>query len=162
MATSAVKLDPPRFEQRESMLIAGLRGHFTHATWAGIPAQWQRLMSHGPIAGTVGSLHYGLCFNRPDGIDYLSGVEVSSVAGLPAEFSTCQIPAQQYAVFTHHGHVSELYNTMDAIQRNWAPQHELIRPSGGAPDFFESYSKEFDPHTGRGGMEIWIPVVKKS
>jgi AraC family transcriptional regulator len=140
------------------MLIAGLRGHFTPATWAGIPAQWQPLIAYGKIPGMVGAAHYGLCFNRTGGIDYLSGVKVSSVAGLPSEFSHCEIPGQRYAVLEHRGHVSELYNTMDAIQRTWAPQHELIRPSEGAPDFFERYGERFDPRTGIGDIEVWIPV----
>jgi AraC family transcriptional regulator len=151
-------LEPPRFETGKSMLIAGLRGHFTTATWAGIPAQWQRLIAYGKIPGMVGSAHYGLCFNQPGGIDYLSGVEVSSVAGLPGEFSHCEIPGQRYAVFSHQEHVSKLHDTMDAIQRTWAPEHDLVRPPDGSPDFFERYGERFDPRTGMGDIEVWIPV----
>ena len=153
-------LEPPRFETGKPMLVAGLRGQFTTATWAGIPAQWQRLIAYGKTPEMVGLAHYGLCFNRPDGIHYLSGVEVSSVTGLPGEFSHCEIPEQRYAVFDHHGNVSELYDTMDAIQRTWAPNHELIRPSDGAPDFFERYGEHFDPRTGMGDIEVWIPIIK--
>lgn len=160
MATSALELDPARVETGKPMLIAGLRGHFTSATWAEIPAQWQRLIAYGKIPGMVGSAHYGLCFNQPSGIDYLCGVEVLDDTGLPSEFSLCEIPGQRYAVFDHRGHVSGLYNTMDAIQRTWAPDHELIRPSNGAPDFFERYGERFDPRTGMGDIEVWIPVIK--
>jgi AraC family transcriptional regulator len=135
MATSALELDPPRFETGKPMLIAGLRGHFTSAR-AEIPEQWERLIVYGKIPGMVGSAHYGLCFNL------------------------CEIPGQRYAVFDHRGHVSGLYNTMDAIQRTWAPEHELIRPSDGAPDFFERYGERFDPGTGMGDIEVWIPSIK--
>jgi AraC family transcriptional regulator len=160
MAASALELDPPRFETGKPLRIAGLRGHFTSATWADIPVQWERLIAYGKITGMMGSAHYGLCFNRTGGIDYLCGVEVSSVAGLPSEFSHCEIPGQRYAVFEHRGHVSELYNTMDAIQRTWAPHHELIRPPDGAPDFLERYGERFDPRTGMGNIEVWIPIIK--
>src|SRR5580692_11365630 len=101
MAASAFKLDPPRFETGKPMLIAGVRGHFTNATWAAIPAQWERLMSYGKIPGMVGAVHYGLCFNLPGGFDYLCGAEVADVTGLPGDFSHCKMPGQQYAVFSH-------------------------------------------------------------
>jgi AraC family transcriptional regulator len=164
MQAPAFELDPPRFATGKAMLVAGLRGHFTYATWAGIPAQWERLIAHGKIPGMVGSAHYGLCFNQPSGIDYLCGVEVADVAGLPnelpSEFSHCKIPGQRYAVFSHRGHVSKLHDTLDAIHRTWAPDHELIRPSDGAPDFFERYGERFDPRTGMGDIQVWIPIMQ--
>jgi AraC family transcriptional regulator len=161
MQLSAVsKLNAPRFENGKPMLIAGLRGHFTTENWAGIPAQWERLISYGRIPGAVGFVHYGLCFNMSNGIDYLCGVEVSAIDGLLAEFTHVNIPAQKYAVFAHHEHVSKLHNTLDAIQRQWFPGsgHEAVRPSGGVPDFFERYGEGFDPRTGMGDIEVWIPI----
>ena len=157
---TVLQLDSPRFENGKAMLIAGLRGHFTTATWAGIPAQWERLGSFGKIPGTVGPVHYGLCFLMSEGIDYLCGVEVAGVAGLPSEFSHVNIPAQKYAVFAHHEHVSKLRNTMEAIQRHWFPGsgHEAMRPADGVPDFFERYGEGFNPRTGMGDMEVWIPI----
>jgi AraC family transcriptional regulator len=116
-----LQLNPPRFENGKPLLIAGLRGHFTAATWEGIPALWQRLASSGKVPGQAGPVHYGLCFNMSDGIDYLAGVEVSGVAGLPSEFSSVSLPAQRYVVFPHREHVSKLYNTVDTIWRKWFP-----------------------------------------
>ena len=97
----AVQLEAPRFEESKALLIAGLWGHFTTANWDEIPTQWQRLGSLGNVPGKIGSEHYGVCFNRSDGIDYLSGVEVSSAVGLPKEFCWVSIPAHKYAVFPH-------------------------------------------------------------
>jgi AraC family transcriptional regulator len=156
---TVVQLDPPRFENGEAMLVAGLRGHFTTATWADIPAQWERLGSYGKIPGKVGVAHFGVCFLSPNGIDYLCGAEVAGVAGLAREFSHVSIPAQKYAVFAHHEHVSKLRDTMEAIQRSWFPRsgHEIARPADGAPDFFERYGEGFDPRTGMGDIEVWIP-----
>ena len=165
-----LSLDAPRFENGKPMLIAGLRGHFTTATLAGIPAQWERLISYGNvpggnipggnIPGTLGFVHYGLCFNMSNGIDYLCGVEVSGLDGLPGEFSHVNVPAQKYAVFAHHEHVSKLRNTLEAIQRQWFPGsgHQAAQPSGGAPHFFERYGEGFDPRAGMGDIEVWVPI----
>jgi len=86
-------------------------------------------------------------------------VEVSSSSGLPGDFSVITIPAQKYAVFPHRGHVSELRETLDGIDK-WLPGSGLEAACGSAetPSFFERYSEEFDPRTGMGGMEVWIPI----
>jgi AraC family transcriptional regulator len=151
----------PRIENGKPLLIAGLRSHFTSANWEGIPAQWRRFASYlGKIPGEAGRTAYGLCFQMPDGIDYLSGVEVSGGSGLPSEFSQVSIPAQKYLVFSHPEHVSKLRNTLDNIWHEWLPAsgHEFAHPAAGAPGFFERYGEDFDPRTGMGGIEVWIPI----
>lgn len=154
------ELDPPRFENGKPMLVAGLRGHFTTATFAGIPVLWQRLPTYGHIPGKIGSAYYGLCFKVPEGIDYLCGVEVSGTAELPEQFNHVTIGAQTYAVFAHREHVSKLRNTVEAIEQNWLPRsgYKIARPARGAPDFFERYGAGFDPIAGMGDIEVWIPV----
>lgn len=159
---SVLELEAPRFEHGRSLLIAGLRGHFTHSTWSGIAEQWRRFAAHlGHIPGQLGRVSYGLCFNTSDGVHYLSGVEVSSLDDLPKEFSYARIPEQEYAVFTHRGHASQLYNTLEAIQDTWLPASgtKLVRASAGAPDFFERYGEGFDQRTGMGDIEVWIPIA---
>jgi AraC family transcriptional regulator len=158
----AIQLEPPRFENGESFRIAGFREHYTSATMKNMPELWQRFAPFiGNMPGQVGRAAYGLCFHAlsPDGVDYLAGVEVSNSADLPREFSVAAIAAQKYAVFSHREHVSRLYETLDAIDK-WLPASGLQVPSGSkeAPDFFERYSEEFDPRTGMGGMEVWVPV----
>jgi AraC family transcriptional regulator len=162
METPILQLAIPRFENGKEMLIAGLRGHFNMSNWSAIPAQWQRLASYRGLPAQVGHVHYGLCFDRPDGIDYLCGVEVTITAGLAAEFSHAKIPAQKYAVFAHREHVSKLYNTMEAISRQWLPGsgHEVVPPPDGAPNFFERYGEKFDPITGMGDIEVWMPIKR--
>ena len=156
----AVQFEPPRFEESKALLVAGLSEHYTSETMKNMPELWQRFAPHiGNIPGQVGRVAYGLCFNGPDGIDYLAGIEISSASGLPDEFSFATIPAQKYAVFPHREHVSKLYETLDAIDK-WLPGSGLKVPSGAdeAPSFFERYSEEFNPQTGMGGMEVWIPI----
>lgn len=161
--TSVAQLEAPRFENGKPLLIAGLRRRYTSETMNSTPAQWQRFAPHiGKVPGRAGRATYGLCFLHTGsaGIEYLSGVEVSSCVGLPGEFSCVSIPAQRYAVFLHREHVSKLWDTCDAIGKQWFPGsgYELARVAPDAPDFFERYTEAFDPGTGMGGVEVWIPI----
>ena len=157
-----LQLEPPRFENGKALLVAGLRKQYTGETMNELPAQWQRFIPHiGKIAGQIGRTSYGICWQARDGagIEYLSGVEVSGFSSLPSEFTVVSIPAQRYAVFPHRGHVSQLYETCDAISK-WLPASGFQCAGNGAdgPDFFERYTEQFDPRTGMGGMEVWVPI----
>lgn len=161
--TPATKLEPPRFEDGKPLLIAGLRKTYTPAAMRGIPMQWQAFASHiGKIPGQVGRTTYGICWqgaNSAD-IEYLSGVEVSTFAGIADDFTVVSLPAAKYAVFPHRAHVSKLYETCDAISR-WLPDsgHQSAAATDAeTPAFFERYSEEFDPRTGMGGLEVWVPL----
>ena len=158
----AAQLETPRFEYGKPLLIAGLRKRFTAETMKNIPELWQRFVPYiGNVPGQVGQVAYGLWFNAPDvdDMDCLVGVEVSSSSSLPGEFSVAAIPAQKYAVFQHREHVSRLRETLDAID-GWLPGSGLEAPreNAEAPNFFERYSEEFDPRSGMGGMEVWVPI----
>lgn len=154
-------LAPVRFENGKTLLIAGLRVYYKTAPLEGSAEQWQRLASYfGKIPGQMGNVGYGLCFLRPDGIDYLAGVLVAADSGLPNELATVQIPSQRYAVFGHDGHVSQLHKACQQISE-WLPTSTLqVAKAEGSPDFFELYTEKFDPVKGVGGMEIWVPIKK--
>jgi AraC family transcriptional regulator len=159
---SSATVEPPRFEDGKAFIVAGLNEHFSAENMKNLPSLWQRFAPHiGNISGQVGRVAYGLCFNAdsPEGMDYMVAVEVSNPAGLPAEFAVASIPAQKYAVFTNHGHVSNLYETLSAIDK-WLPGAglQVLRENAELPCFFERYSEEFNPQTGMGGMEVWLPI----
>ena len=84
----------------------------------------------------------------------------ASSIGLPADFNVVSIPAQRYAVFAHHGHVSKLGETFcDAIERPVAPHDPTaVHHSENSPDLFERYGEGFDPKTGTGDIEVWVPI----
>jgi AraC family transcriptional regulator len=90
-------------------------------------------------------------------MDYIAGVEVSDFARVPAELSRLRIPEQKYAVFQHRGHVSLARQTWTAIWNQWLPEYGY--KAVGGPEF-ERYTSSFNPATGEGGFEIWIPVKK--
>lgn len=156
--TLLTHLDPPRFVDGEPLLVAGLGERYTCDTSAAIPSQWQRFNTDfGNVPGQMGGVAYGVGYNADEAgnFDYLCGVEVSDFSALPATFSRVRIPAQRYAVFSHREHVSTIRRTMNTIWNQWLPA------SGHAPadaPHFERYDEKFDPVSGMGGLEIWLPL----
>ena len=151
-------LQPPRFETSKPLLIAGLGERYTWESGAAIPGQWQRFRQAEPdIPGRVGGVAYGVCCNGDDAgnFDYIAGVEVSDFSDLPREFAKVRIPEQRYAVFTHKDHISTIRRTVNTIWNAWLPASDL--KAADAPNF-ERYGEDFDPVTGNGGLEIWLPV----
>ncbi|RWB54830.1 AraC family transcriptional regulator [Mesorhizobium sp.] len=151
-------LESPRFETSRPFLIAGLGERYSCETSAGIPMQWQRFGPYiGNIPGEIGDVAYGVCVNGDDAgnFDYVAGVEVSDFSDLPKEFYRVRVPAQKYAVFAHREHISTIRRTVNTIWNKWLPAsgHEIA----DSPEF-ERYGPEFDPDTGNGGLEIWVPV----
>jgi AraC family transcriptional regulator len=152
-------LQPPRFTTGKPLLIAGLGERYSCESAAGIPGQWQRFhQSVANIPGRIGKVAYGVCCNGDDAgnFDYIAGVEVSDFSDLPREFSRVRIPQQKYAVFTHREHVATIRRTIDAIWNHWLPASGF--KMADAPTF-ERYDDKFDPVTGNGGFEIWVPIV---
>jgi AraC family transcriptional regulator len=152
------KLEPPRFENGNPLLIVGLGERYDCETSAAIPAQWQRFQPYiGNIPGQIGRTAYGVKLNPDDegNFDYLCGVDVSDFSQAPSELNRVRIPAQRYVVFTHRDHISTIRRTVHTIWSQWLPEsgHQVA----DAPDF-ERYDESFDPHTGTGGLEIWIPI----
>lgn len=151
-------LEPPRFADAKTLLIAGLGERYSCETAAGIPAQWQRFAPWiGKVPGQVGATAYGVCCNA-DGagnFDYVCGVEVSDFSRVPAEFARVRIPERRYAVFFHRGHVSAIRRTWNTIFNKWLPESGF--KVADAPDF-ERYDERFDPRSGTGGVEIWLPI----
>ncbi len=158
--TLLTNLEPPRFVDSKLLLIAGLSERYNSEASAHIPAQWQRFAPHlGHIPGQIGRTAYGVICNSDDAgnADYICGVEVSDAARLPPEFTRLRIPEQRYAVFSHRGHVSTIRRTWFTIWNKWLPEsgHQVAE----APEF-ELYGETFDPVTGMGGVEIWVPMKK--
>lgn len=156
--TLIVKLAPPRFEAGRTLLVAGLGERYSFETNQGIPLLWQRFVPYiGNIPGQVGDLTYGVCCNS-DGagnFEYVAGVEVSSFDEPPPELRRVRIPAQRYVVFTHREHISAIRGTWYTIWNQWLPAsgYEVA----DAPDF-ERYDERFDPQSGTGEVEIWLPL----
>jgi len=157
-STLTDKLLAPRFETGKALLVAGLPGRYSSENGAGIPGQWQRFhQCMADIPNRVGKVAYGVCCNGDDAgnFDYISGVEVSDFSDLPREFARVRIPEQRYAVFTHSDHISTIRRTVNTIWNHWLPASGL--KAADAPNF-ERYDEKFNPVTGDGGLEVWVPI----
>ena len=158
--TVRVDLAPPRFETPGPLLIAGLGRRFACSDFAGIPALWQEFQPYiGAIAGQKSAVAYGLVARMSaDGNStfYLAGVEVSDLSDLDEGLTGIRLPAQRWAVFSHRGHVTTIASTIDAIFSQALAAAGLTH--GDMPDLLERYDESFDPRTGEGGFEIWVPV----
>ncbi|QWG19528.1 AraC family transcriptional regulator [Bradyrhizobium sediminis] len=151
-------LQAPRFETGKPFLVAGIGERYSCESGAAIPGQWQRFhQSVDRIPGRIGKVAYGVCCNADDAgnFDYIAGVEVSDFSDLPHEFARLRIPEQRYAVFSHREHISTIRRTVNTIWNQWLPSSGL--KAADAPNF-ERYDENFDPLTGNGGLEIWIPI----
>jgi AraC family transcriptional regulator len=151
-------LEAPRFQTGKPLLVAGIGERYNHENGAGIPGQWQRFHQEvARIPGRIGQVAYGVCCNGDDAgnFDYIAGVEVSDFSDLPREFSRVRIPEEKYAVFVHRDHISTIRRTVNTIWNQWLPASGL--KVADAPNF-ERYDERFDPLTGNGGLEIWVPV----
>ena len=153
-------LPSPRIETLDAFLITGLGTHFEPGTAAGIPALWQRFNDYfGHIPGQNGNTAFGLCSMVPGkpGFRYLAGVRVPRSDDLPAELETIHVPAQSWAMFQHEGHVNGIAGTVNAVFREWLPASG--RTVASFPDVLEFYGEDFDPETGLGRIEIWLPLA---
>ena len=158
-STFTDSLQAPRFETGRPFLVAGLGERYTWESGGpAIPGQWQRFhQSVENIPGRIGQVAYGVCCNADDAgnFDYIAGVVVPDFSHLPCEFARVRIPEQRYAVFTHRDHISTIRRTINTIWNHWLPASGL--KAADAPSF-ERYDRNFDPLTGNGGLEIWVPV----
>jgi len=156
-ATTA--LAEPRLAHDGARLIAGLGCRYTPDTTQGIPAQWQRLFLNHAAALPMRNTAFGVCCNSDDegSFEYIAGVEVPAFSGLDSALSTLRLPAREYVVATHYGHISAIRRTWQAFVGDWLPRSGLT--VADAPDF-EKYSAGFDDVTGTGEVEIWLPLQR--
>ncbi|GAB2772928.1 hypothetical protein GCM10027275_14850 [Rhabdobacter roseus] len=163
MKSTPTILNPTRFvPSQKPLLVAGLSQDYPYTDIDKIPLLWQEFVPYlGHIPGQQGGVTYGLCFDQQGGVKYLCGVEVASTEGLPVAFTYEKLPAYTYAVFTHDGPLSTLCHTIEAIGSVWLPQADYEK-AAGANCFFERYGEAFDPETGTGDLEVWVPVQPKT
>jgi AraC family transcriptional regulator len=154
----ATHVDSPRLVSEADIRIVGLPAHYSYDATAGIPGQWQRFMT---FAMTIPERRPGIPsgvatkVDADGGFDYLCAVEVTAFSTMPPECVRITIPAHRYAVFEHRAHISSIQKTYSAIWDEWLPAHELT--SSDAPSI-ERHKEAFDPRTGDGGVDLWIPV----
>jgi AraC family transcriptional regulator len=165
--TSGTTLEEPRMEDRNALLVAGLMKTYDAETMHQIPLLWQELSPHiGKMPGQVDGKAYGVIYylKANGGVAYMAGVEVSAASDVPEEFSVVRIPDTTCAIFSHPGHVSTIKDQIFKIFNEWLPASGLtiVRPDDEMPDVLERYGEAFDPSTGSGDIEIWVPIKNRA
>lgn len=85
----------------------------------------------------------------------MCAVEVDDFSDLPPELDCMRIPEQTYAVFSHDGHMSDLEKARKTIVDEWCTRSGHQEAS--TPEI-ERYAETFDHASGKGAVEIWIPL----
>ena len=154
----------PRLVHRPAFHAIGSSGQFTPATTSRIPELWERF-ARGPM-DTVphrrGHHTFGICADAdPSAAEptftYVAAVEVERIDDVPTGLVALTVPANRYAVFTHTGHISRLPDTVKQIWGHWLPASPYRHVP--APDF-ELYDERWDPATGEGEIDVWVPIAE--
>jgi AraC family transcriptional regulator len=155
-------IDPPRFEIAGTIHLIGLfrRHRFDHTR--PIAQQWQEFIpEHAGIGPKLQPVPVGVVRALDDqgNFDYGCASEVTARAEAPTGLKRLRLAPQLYAVFTHRGHVSALDGSYGAVWDVWIPNSDDYAPVN-APSL-ERHLPTFDPRTGNGGVELWVPVIRR-
>lgn len=154
----------PRFFELPPLLLAGMREPLNEQSAHTIPLLWQKFAPYiGSIPHQQGNrIAYGLCVRSSESSNgsyyYMAACEVSEFADLPLDLSPLIVPAHKYAVFVHEMHVSRIKETIDWVFDQWLPTSGFTH-NPQSIHFFERYGEDYNPETGMGGTEIWLPIV---
>ena len=152
-----------RIVRRPGFQVIGMAGRFT-PTSSKIPELWGRFAPRiHEVPERRGEHTLGLCMDAdPDAVaeacfTYVAGVEVKPVADVPDGMASFTVPANTYAVLTHRGHLSRLPDMVKHVWGSWLPASGYRHVA--APDF-EYYDPErWDPGTGDGEVDLYIPIA---
>jgi AraC family transcriptional regulator len=157
----------PTLVHRPAFHVIGMAGRFTPATTSRIPELWERF-ARGPM-DTVphrrGHHTLGVCVDADPatieeaGFTYVAAVEVDRLDHVPPGMIAMTVPANTYAVFTHSGHISRLPDTVKQVWGRWVPSSPYAHVP--APDF-EWYDERWDPTTGEGEIDLYVPVAERA
>lgn len=127
-----------------------------------IPALWQRLYArrHDLPDCTIDRISVigGIAQKMAEGnLEYLAGVMVSdATVDVPQGMEKRQVPAGEYAVFTHRGPVRNLEHTKNYIYGSWLPKSGRQRADGPQ---FSLYNENFDPNGETSEIYLYIPLA---
>lgn len=150
---------PARIADQRKLLVVGMAERFACGTSLGITALWQRFE---PFMQAVSFLKEAMpvgvsrAHDEDGGFEYIAALEVTHFGETPPELNAIEIPAHRYAVFTHTGHVTRFPDTFRIIWDEALPAMKLTPVAGAV---LERHLPAFDPRTGEGGIEVWVPVA---
>lgn len=152
-------LEPPQCMDGPEIRAVGLSVRYGLFEPDGIPAQWETFMRVlvGEIRHRVPGIPFSISTDLRDDLTfaYVTAVEVTKVEDITPPLTSVHIPARRWAVFHHTGHVSTIPATYAAIWDYGFHDQGLIVDEAAS---MERHCATFDPRTGEGGVEIWMPI----
>ena len=150
----------PQLKRLGRLKLVGLAAPCSPNETIHIPAQWQRFMScyYDDIPNKVKEMPIGMC-EPPDDegcFNYVCAAKVETFGGQLPELTSFVCEPRCYAVFAHNDHVSTIFNTYAAIWNEALPA--MARIVADSP-VLEFHNDAFDPDTGLGGLQLYIPLV---
>jgi AraC family transcriptional regulator len=151
----------PTLRELRRLRLVGLSAPCSYESAIGIPAQWQGFMCdhYADIADKAPGIPIGVC-RAPDEdgcFEYMCAAEVSSATPPRKPLAYLETEPRGYAVFDHREHVSTIFDTYTAIWNEALPAAGLNAANGPVLEF---HNDAFDPGTGLGGLQIWIPLER--
>lgn len=152
--TSRAIIQPPQFEKvdqkdplisdRPKLRLTGLAYHGDNANFE-LAALWRSLMQQKHLIPfqrspqqTYGLWRYPANFQTHREFDYLAGVELVKVDGVPSCFSTAELKACQYAHFEHIGALKNIRQTYIYIYGEWLPQSQYQLTDNYDLEYYDS------------------------
>lgn len=157
MTSAALAVKGPVIETRDALTLTGLASDFTMATIGGIPDLWFEFVGQlQPAMPSAPFVAYGVVLDG-DGhhFRYMCGVDRNLVPTPHSAWQTVDIASRTYAVFSFPGPVSRIREVFQHIYAGWLPGSGYTVAK--AP-VIERYAEDFDPETGCGHIEVWLPV----
>jgi AraC family transcriptional regulator len=161
LSSTEVDLPAPRLAQLGRLRLVGLSALCSFREVMKIPAQWQHFATefYFAIPSKTPRMPIGVCdVPSEDGtFRYVCAVDVAAFEDRNPELTYLAVEPGDYAVFEHQDHVSRIFDTYSAIWNRALP--EMARRVADSP-VLEFHNDTFDPATGLGGVQIWIPLEK--
>jgi AraC family transcriptional regulator len=153
----------PKIIKRGRELAIGMGDSFVQGQTEEIGALWGRFVprmheikNRKPYdLGVCASKHPIIVKKDGDTFIYVAAVAVENADHVPDGMVVCDIPESTFAVFTHSGPIMNIKHTCEYIWGTWLPEsgYELT----DTPDY-ELYDSRFDPKTGSGEVDIYVPI----
>ncbi len=157
-----ITLADPEFIRCGPLLLAGLPKHLQFSERGSIPGLWQRFGQLIPsIPKTGPGVTYAVVAAPPpgeEGFEYAPCVAIDSSDDLPEGLKAIRVAERTFAVFRHPGHIAEMPAVCNAIFGEWCAATDR-KPAEIPIQMIEFYPGSFDPMTGEGGFEIWLPLA---
>ncbi len=149
----------PRIEQSPALHLIGSICDYDMSDGdmlRALPLQWAALSPLIPRPASGGEpVTFGVALpvQDPSCFRYMTAYPGAADDSPPRGLRQVTLPARSYLAFPHEGHVSTLHRTVSAACAG-------RQPVEGLPGFLEYYGPGFDPATGLGDIEVWLPLAE--